>query len=68
MISKATTTADGKVTPQPGTKEAFEKYLALKPDGPYAESTKGMLSMISGQIAVEYKNPDAPAAKKGKKK
>jgi tetratricopeptide (TPR) repeat protein len=67
LISKATTAADGKVTPQPGTKEAFEKYLELKPDGPYAESTKGMLSMISGQIAVEYKNPDAPA-KKGKKK
>ena len=67
LISKATTTADGKVTPQPGTKEAFEKYLALKPDGPYAESSKGMLSMITGQIATEYKNPDAPA-KKGKKK
>ena len=68
LISKASTAADGKVTPQPGTKEAFEKYLALKPDGPYAESSKGMLSMISGQIATEYKNPDAPAAKKGKKK
>ena len=67
LISKATTTADGKVTPQPGTKEAFEKYLSLKPDGPYAESSKGMLSMISGQIATEYKNPEAPA-KKGKKK
>jgi hypothetical protein len=24
--------------------------------------------MISGQIATEYKNPDAPATKKGKKK
>jgi tetratricopeptide (TPR) repeat protein len=68
LISKATTTADGKVTPQPGTKEAFEKYLSLKPDGPYAESSKGMLSMIGGQIATEYKNPDAPASKKGKKK
>jgi tetratricopeptide (TPR) repeat protein len=67
LISKASTAADGKVTPQPGTKEAFEKYLALKPDGPYAESSKGMLSMITGQIATEYKNPDAPA-KKGKKK
>jgi tetratricopeptide (TPR) repeat protein len=69
LISKASTTADGKVTPQPGTKEAFEKYLALKPDGPYAESSKGMLTMITGQIATEYKNPDAPAGtKKGKKK
>src|SRR4029077_16151333 len=67
LISKAKTAVDGKVTPQPGTKEAFEQYLALKPDGPYAESSKGMLSMITGQIATEYKNPDAPA-KKGKKK
>jgi len=67
LISKAKTTADGKVTPEPGTKEAFEKYLALKPDGPYAESAKGMLSMIGAQITTEYKNPDA-ATKKGKKK
>ncbi len=66
LISKAKTTADGKVTPEPGTKEAFEKYLALKPDGPYAESAKGMLSMIGAQITTEYKNPDA--TKKGKKK
>jgi tetratricopeptide (TPR) repeat protein len=67
LISKAKTTADGKVTPEPGTKEAFEKYLALKPDGPYAESAKGMLAMIGAQITTEYKNPDA-ATKKGKKK
>jgi tetratricopeptide (TPR) repeat protein len=68
LISKAKTTADGKVIPEPGTKEAFEKYLALKPDGPNAESSKGMLATLGGQIATEYKNPDAPATKKGKKK
>src|SRR5580700_6931846 len=67
LISKAKTTADGKVIPEPGTKEAFEKYLALKPDGPNAESSKGMLATLGGQIATEYKNPDAPATKKGKK-
>jgi tetratricopeptide (TPR) repeat protein len=69
LISKAKTDDKGKVTPEPGTKEAFEKYLQLKADGPYAESAKGMLAMIGGQISTEYKNPDAPAAsKKGKKK
>jgi len=65
LISKAKTTADGKVTPEPGTKEAFQKYLELKADGPYAESAKGMLAMMDAQISTEYKNPTAPAPKKG---
>ncbi len=64
LISKAKTDAKGVVTPEPGTKESFEKYLELKPDGPYAESAKGMLAMLGGQIATEYKNPTA-APKKG---
>ncbi len=68
LISKAQTSADGKVTPVPGTKEAFQKYLDLKPDGPYAESAKGMITMMEGQIATEYKNPSAPAKKAAKKK
>ncbi len=68
LISKAQTAADGKVTPVPGTKEAFEKYLQLKPDGPYAESSKGMCTKLDAQIATEYKNPTAPAGKKGSPK
>jgi tetratricopeptide (TPR) repeat protein len=68
LISKAKTDAKGVVTPEPGTKEAFEKYLELKPDGSNADSAKGMLSMLSGQISTEYKNPSAPAAKKTNKK
>ena len=63
LISKAKTTADGKVTPEPGTKEAFQKYLDLKADGPYAESAKGMLAMMDAQISTEYKNPSAPPKK-----
>ncbi|MBI1789300.1 MAG: carboxypeptidase regulatory-like domain-containing protein [Acidobacteria bacterium] len=58
--------ADGKVSPLPGTKEAFSKYLELKPDGPFAESAKGMLAMFDTQIATEFKNP--AAQKKGVKK
>jgi len=70
LMSKAQTDAAGKVTPAEGTKEAFQKYLELKPDGPNAESAKGMLAMMDSQISTEYQNPDAkkkaPAGKKKK--
>jgi tetratricopeptide (TPR) repeat protein len=69
LVAKAKYTPDGKIIPEPGTKEAFEKYLQLKPDGKDADAAKSMLATISGGIATEYKNPDAPApTKKGKKK
>ena len=65
LLSKATTTADGKVTPPPGTKEAFAKYIELKPDGPFAESAKGMIATLEGTVQTEFTNPDA---KKNQKK
>lgn len=68
LLSKATTTADGKVIPPPGTKEAFQKYVDLKPDGPFAESAKGMLASLDATVSTEYKNPSAPQQKKGTKK
>jgi tetratricopeptide (TPR) repeat protein len=70
LLSKAQTTADGKVIPPPGTREAFSKYVELKPDGPFAESAKGMLQTLEGTVQTEYKNPSAPApkTKKSKKK
>ncbi len=66
LISKAQTTPDGKFIPPPGTREAFEKYLQLKPDGPFAESAKGMIASMETGIETKYVNPDA--AKKKKKK
>src|SRR5262245_48940570 len=70
LVSKAKNTADGKIIPEAGTKEAFDKYLQLKPDGKDADSAKAMIAMIGGGIQTEYKNPDAKEApaKKGKKK
>lgn len=59
LLSKAITTADGKVVPPPGTREAFQKYVELKPDGPFAESAKGMLASLDATVATEYKNPAA---------
>lgn len=70
LVSKAQTTPDGKVVPVPGTREAFEAYLKLDPNGPFAESAKGMIASLQVALPTEYKNPNAPAAKKasGKKK
>jgi tetratricopeptide (TPR) repeat protein len=58
----------GAMTFPPGTKEGLEKYVALKPDGPFAESAKSLLQTMGGKIETSYQNPDAkkkaPAAKK----
>ncbi len=67
LVSKATTTADGKVVPPEGTVEAFQKYLELDPTGPYAESAKGMLQTLTGSVATVYQNPNAKPAPKKKK-
>jgi tetratricopeptide (TPR) repeat protein len=64
LISKATTTPDGKIIPPPGTKEAFEKYLELEPTGPFADASKGMLETIGTTVQTQYKNPNPPPAAK----
>ena len=68
LVSKANFTSDGKMSPPPGTKEAFAKYLELKPDGPHAEESKAMMQAMDTQVSTEYKNPSAPARKGAKKK
>jgi tetratricopeptide (TPR) repeat protein len=65
LIGKAAVDATtGKINPPDGTKEAFQKYLQLKPDGPNADAAKSMLQSIDASINTEYKNPAAPPAKK----
>jgi tetratricopeptide (TPR) repeat protein len=68
LISKATTTPDGKIVPPAGTREAFEKYLALRPDGPFAQGAKDMIASMETKVETEYKNPSvikkAPPKKK----
>ncbi len=61
----------GKMTFPEGTRESFEKYLELKPDGPSAASAKGMIETMGGTVSTTYQNPDAkkaPAKPAGKKK
>ena len=66
LISKASFAADGKVTPVPGTVEAFQKYLELAPTGQFADPAKAMLESLNAKVDTLYKNPNAPAPKKKK--
>jgi len=66
LVAKASLGADGKVTPVPGTIEAFQKYLELAPNGQFAEGAKGMLATFDTKIDTAYKNPNAPQPKKKK--
>lgn len=52
----------GKMTFPEGTQQSFEKYLALKPDGQFAASAKGMIETMGGTVQTTYTNPDAKKA------
>jgi tetratricopeptide (TPR) repeat protein len=67
LMAKVTTGADGKMVPVPGTVDAFQTYLRLKPDGTYAQSAKEMLATLGSTVDSTYKNPNAPPPKKTKK-
>jgi Tfp pilus assembly protein PilF len=67
LTSQAKTDSSGKVTAVPGTIEAFQKYLDLKPDGPFAEQAKGMIQMLGGTVTTTFSNPKAPKSAPKKK-
>ena len=60
-------TATGKVSPVPGTVEAFQKYLELQPNGQWAQASKEMLTSLGGSVETKFTDPNAPATKKKKK-
>ncbi len=68
LVAKATTTPEGKIVPPPGTREAFQKYLELKPTGPFADSAKAMLATLETPIETRYTNPEAQKKATKKKK
>ena len=67
LIGKAKLGTDGKYEPVPGTREAFQAYLDLKPDGPNAEAAKGMLASLTASVDTSYQNPNANKKKTTKK-
>ncbi len=69
LTGKAQVGSDGSMTFPAGTRESFEKYIELKPDGPYAESAKSMVATMGAKVETQYSNPAAaPQQKKSSKK
>jgi len=68
LTNKAQVKPDGTMVAPEGTSEAFQKYLALKPDGPNAESAKGMLQAMGGKVETQYSAPGAKKPTPGRKK
>jgi tetratricopeptide (TPR) repeat protein len=63
LTSKATSKADGTIVFPDGTSEAFQKYLELKPDGPFAESAKSLLASMGSKVDTSYTAPGAEKKK-----
>ena len=59
LLGKAQIAADGKITPPPGTKEAFQAYLELEPNGPNAQPAKDMLASFDTAIETNFMSPEA---------
>ncbi|MBX6360436.1 carboxypeptidase regulatory-like domain-containing protein [Pseudacidobacterium ailaaui] len=58
LISKATVDPKtGKIVAPPGTTEAYQKYLELDPNGPFANEVKGVLQGMGETIKSSYKAP-----------
>jgi tetratricopeptide (TPR) repeat protein len=64
LAAQATVDKDGKFVFPAGTLEAFQKYLALAPDGPNAQACKDMIAQLGASIDTTYKNPAATPKKK----
>jgi len=68
LVGKSTLDgATGKMIAPPGTVEALQKYVQLKPDGPNADSAKQLIAALGSSVKVDYKDPNAPAPKSAKK-
>jgi tetratricopeptide (TPR) repeat protein len=59
LIGKATLKGDKMIAPD-GTAEAFQKYLELQPNGPFADPAKQMLASIGASVETQYGKKKPP--------
>jgi len=57
LLGKMQYKADGTLQPMPGTLEAFQTYLQLAPNGPYATQAQASVATLQGKVETEYKKP-----------
>jgi Tfp pilus assembly protein PilF len=58
MVGAAKVKEDGSVEPVPGTVEAFQKYVDLKPTGPFAESSRQMIQSLTQGVETSYESEE----------
>ncbi len=54
LLGKASTGPNGQVIAVAGTKEAYETYLKLQPNGPNAALAKSVLATLQGGVETKY--------------
>lgn len=57
LVGTAKMNDDGSVVPAPGTVEAYQKYLELEPQGPFAASAQAMVQSLSGTLETTFEQP-----------
>ena len=57
LVGTAKMNEDGSVVPAPGTVEAYQKYLDLDPQGPFAASAQAMVQSLSGTLETTFEQP-----------
>ena len=57
LMNKVTLDKAGKMQAPPGTIEALQKYMELKPDGANAEAAKAILEQLGSTVATTYERP-----------
>ena len=63
LMNKVALDKDGKMIAPPGTIEALQKYLALKPDGSNAEGAKAILEQLGTTVQTTFERPGAAKGK-----
>ena len=68
LMSKAKIGDDGKITPAPGTVEAFQKCLSFGDKCTHAQECNDSIAALNASVDMKYSDPNAKTAPTKKKK
>jgi tetratricopeptide (TPR) repeat protein len=68
LMAKAQISADGKITPAPGTVEAFQKCLSFGDKCTFAQQATDSIAALGSAVEVQFSDPNKKTAPTTKKK
>jgi tetratricopeptide (TPR) repeat protein len=68
LMAKAQIGADGKITPAPGTVEAFQKCLSFGAKCTFAQQATDSIAALSSSVETQFSDPNKKTAPTTKKK